>query len=71
MSARSHGNSYIFYKVADSYEFVRPHSYNFIRFLTNRTYFTSCTIRMNLNELPKASPAPKPTRHWGLDKSYK
>ena len=42
--ARSHGNSYIFYEVANSYEFVRPHSYKFIRFLPNRTYFTSCTF---------------------------
>ncbi len=42
--ARSHGNSYIFYEVANSYEFVRPHSYKFIRFLLNRTYFTSCQI---------------------------
>ncbi len=25
----SHDNFYIFYKVANSYEFVRPHSYNF------------------------------------------
>ncbi len=40
--AGSHGNSYIFYEVANSYEFVRPHSYKFIRFLVNRTYFTSC-----------------------------
>ncbi len=42
LPARSHGNSYIFYKVANSYEFVWPHSYKFIRFLLNRTYFTSC-----------------------------
>ncbi len=40
--ARSHGNSYIFYKVANSYEFVWPQLYKFIRFLLNRTYFTSC-----------------------------
>ncbi len=26
---------------------------------------------MNLYEWPTANPAPKPTRHWGLDKSYK
>ncbi len=39
--ARSHGNSYIFYEVANSYEWPTP------------------------------NPAPKPTRHWGLDKSYK
>ncbi len=29
-------------EVANSYEFVRPHSYKFIRYLLNRTYFTSC-----------------------------
>ncbi len=69
--ARSHGNSYIFYEVANSYEFLWPHSYKFIQFLLNRTYFTSCTIRMNLYEWPTPNPAPKPTRHWGVDKSYK
>ncbi len=26
---------------------------------------------MNLYEWPSPNPAPKPTRHWGLDKSYK
>ncbi len=36
--ARSHGNSYTFYEVANSYEFVRPHSYEFRRFLLNRIY---------------------------------
>ncbi len=40
--ARSHGNSYIFYTVANLYEFVWTHSYKFIRFLLNLTYFTSC-----------------------------
>ncbi len=29
----SHGNSYVFYEVANSYEFVRPHLYNFVRFV--------------------------------------
>ncbi len=29
----SHGNSYVFYEVANSYEFVRPHSYDFVRFV--------------------------------------
>ncbi len=43
-ATQSHGNSYIFYEVANSYEFVRPQSYKFIRFLLNRTYFTSCEI---------------------------
>ncbi len=31
--ARSHGNLYIFYMVANSYEFLRPHSNKFIQFL--------------------------------------
>ncbi len=31
----------------------------------------SCKIRMNLYEWPTPNPTPKPTRHWGLDKSYK
>ncbi len=26
---------------------------------------------MNLYKWPTPNPAPKPTRHWGLDKSYK
>ncbi len=59
---RPHGNSYIFYKVANSYEFIRPHSYKFIH---------NFTIRMNLHEWPTPNPAPKPTSHWGLDKLYK
>ncbi len=33
ISTQSHGNSYIFYKVANSYEFVRPHSYDLVRFV--------------------------------------
>ncbi len=37
--ARSHGNSYIFYEVANSYEFVRPHSYKFIRFFAKSYVF--------------------------------
>ncbi len=36
-----------------------------------RTYFTRWLIRMNLYEWPTLNPAPKPTRHWGLEKSYK
>ncbi len=28
MPTLSHGNSYVFYEVANSYEFVRPHSYD-------------------------------------------
>ncbi len=39
LSARSHSNSYIFYEVANSYYFVRPHLNKFIRFLLNRMYF--------------------------------
>ncbi len=30
LPARSHGNSYVFYEVANFYEFVRPHSYDFV-----------------------------------------
>ncbi len=33
--------------------------------------FYELAIRMNLYEWPTPNPAPKPTRHWGLDKSYK
>ncbi len=29
----SHGNSYVFYEVANLYEFVRPHSYDLVRFV--------------------------------------
>ncbi len=55
--ARSHGNSYIFYEVAYSYEFVRPHSYKFIRFLLNRTYFTSCQyVWISTNDLHLTPP---------------
>ncbi len=32
--------------------------------------FYELPIRMNLYEWPTPNPAPKPTRHWGLDKSY-
>ncbi len=32
--------------------------------------FYEVPISMNLYELPTSNPAPKPTRHWGLDKSY-
>ncbi len=39
--------------------------------LLNRTYFTSSPIRMNSYEWPTPNPAPKPTCHCGLDKSYK
>ncbi len=33
--------------------------------------FYESPIRMNLYEWPTPNPAPKPTLHWGLDKSYK
>ncbi len=69
--ARSHGNSYIYYEVANSYEFVRPHSYKFIQLLLKSYIFYELPIRMNLYEWPTPNPAPKPTHHWGLDKSYK
>ncbi len=32
--------------------------------------FYELSIRLNLYELPTPNPAPKPSRHWGLDKSY-
>ncbi len=32
--------------------------------------FYELPIRMNLYEWPTPNPAPKPTRHWGLDQSY-
>ncbi len=32
--------------------------------------FYELGIRMNLYEWSTPNPAPKPTRHWGLDKSY-
>ncbi len=32
--------------------------------------FYELPIRMNLYEWPTPNPAPKPTHHWGLDKSY-
>ncbi len=66
---RSHSDLYIFHEVANSYEFMRPDSYKCIRYFLNRTYFMSCTIRMNLYEWPTPTPAPKPTHHWCLDKS--
>ncbi len=33
--------------------------------------FYELPIRMNLYEWPTPNPAPKPTRHWGLEKLYK
>ncbi len=40
--ARSHGNSYIFYEVANSYKFVRPHS-----IFAKLNVFYELQIRMN------------------------
>ncbi len=48
--------------------FVWPHSYKFIFAKSYVCY--ELPIRINLYELPTLNPAPKPTRHWGLDKSY-
>ncbi len=31
-------NLYAFYEVANSYEFVRPHSYDFVRFVYTNSY---------------------------------
>ncbi len=39
-------------------------------FLAKSYGFYELPIRMNLYEWPTPNPAPKPTRHWGLDKSY-
>ncbi len=33
--------------------------------------FYELPIRMNLYKWPTPNPDPKPTRQWGLDKSYK
>ncbi len=33
--------------------------------------FYELPIRTNSYDWPTPNPAPKPTRHWGLDKSYK
>ncbi len=54
-------NSYIFYKVANDLFFFFAKSY----------VFYELPIRVILYEWPTPNPAPKPTRHWGLDKSYK
>ncbi len=39
-------------------------------FFAKSYVFYELPIRMNLYEWPTPNPAPKPTRHWGLDKSY-
>ncbi len=70
LPARSHGNSYIFYEVANSYDLTT--SLVQIQMIFAKSYvFYELPIRMNLYEWPTPNPAPKPTHHWGLDKSYK
>ncbi len=64
-------NLYVFYEVANSYELVRCHSNEFIRFLLKRTYFTSSPIRMNSYEWPTPNPVPKPIPVTKHTKSYK
>ncbi len=39
-------------------------------FFAKSYIFYELPIRMNLYEWPTPNPAPKPTRHWGSDKSY-
>ncbi len=64
-SAWSHGNSYIFTRWL-----IRTNLYDLTRTICmttlNCTYFTSCTIRMNLYEWPTPNPTPKPNHHWGF-----
>ncbi len=62
---QSHVNSYIFYEVTKSYEFVQPHS-----FLAKLYVFYELPIRLNMYKWPTPNAAPKPTCHCGLDKSY-
>lgn len=38
------GNSYVFYEVAKSYEFVRSHSYKFVRFFAKSYVFYELPI---------------------------
>ncbi len=45
---------------------VRPHSYKFMFFAKSYVFY-----KLHLYEWPTPNPAPKPTRHCGLDKSYK
>jgi len=43
---------------------------NCLAIVQNRTYLTNWPIRMNSYKYPTPDPAPKPTHHLGLDKSY-
>ncbi len=47
---------------------IRTNSFHMI--FAKSYVFYELPIRMNLYEWPTPNPAPKPTRHWGLDKSY-
>ncbi len=50
----------------NSYDLTRTNSYVFAKSYV----FYELWNRMNLYEWPTPNPAPKPNRHWGLDKSY-
>ncbi len=39
-------------------------------FFAKSYVFYELAIRMNLNKWPTSNSTPKPTRHWGLEKSY-
>ncbi len=64
--ARSHGNRNIFYEVANcTTSLVQIHT------IFAKSYvFYELPVRIHLYEWPTPNPAPKPTHHWGLDKSY-
>ncbi len=38
--------------------------------IESNEWFFELLIRINLYKWPTPNPAPKPTRHWGLEKSY-
>ncbi len=61
--AWSHCNSYIFYEMANSYDLTRT-------IFAKKYIFYKLPIRLNLYKWPTPNPAPKPTRHWGLVRSY-
>ncbi len=49
---------------------IRTTSHIQIHTIFAKSYvFYDVPIRMNLYEWPTPNPVPKPTRHWGLDKS--
>ncbi len=61
-------------KIVNNKEWVLIHMTSFVHIHTifAKSYvFYKLPIHMNLYEWPTANPAPKLTRHWGLDKSYK